>query len=71
MDRSTRDPANLRGSTMSHDEKNLFEDVVTPTEATRTVSIANVTSFISEKLLDWGVEERGVYRILTLRSGRP
>jgi hypothetical protein len=48
----------MRNSTISLDGKNIFEDVVTPT---RTTSAANVTRFISEKLLGWGVEERGAY----------
>jgi hypothetical protein len=60
----------MRISSSSHDEKNIFEDVVTPTRTTS--SAANVTRFISEKLLDWGVEERGAYRmILTSQPGRP
>jgi hypothetical protein len=61
MDLSTKDPVEMRTSTISHDEKNLFEDVVTPT---RTTAAANVTRFISEKLLNWGVEERGAYRMI-------
>jgi hypothetical protein len=55
------DPANIPRSTMSRDKKTLFEDVVTPT---RTPYAANVTRFISEKLLDWGVEDRGAYRVI-------
>jgi hypothetical protein len=64
----------MRISTISHDEKDLFGDVVaTPTRTTSaTVTKLNVTRFISEKLLDWGVEERGAYRmILTSQPGRP
>ncbi len=62
------DPANIRRSTISHDEKTSFEDVVTPT---RTTYATNVTRFISDKLLDWGVEERGVYRMIwTSRLGQ-
>jgi hypothetical protein len=65
------DPAKMRFSTTSHEEKKIFEDVVTPTTG-RTTSAANVTRYISEKLLDWGVEERGTYRIiLTSQPGRP
>jgi hypothetical protein len=61
----------MRFSTTSHEEKKIFEDVVTPTTG-RTTSAANVTRYISEKLLDWGVEERGTYRIiLTSQPGRP
>ncbi len=49
-------------STKGLDEKHSFENVVIiPTRATSAVSI---TRFIAEKLLDWGVEERGAYRIL-------
>ena len=59
----------MRTSNISHDEKNIFEHAVTPT---RTTSAANVTRFISEKLLDWGVEERGAHRIiLTSQPGGP
>jgi hypothetical protein len=53
----------MRISTSSHDEKNIFEDVATPTRTT-SARAANVTRFISEKLLDWGVEERGAYRMI-------
>ena len=60
MDLSTEDPVKMRTPT-SHDEKNLFEDEVAPT---RMTSAANVTRFISEKLSDWGVEERGAYRMM-------
>jgi hypothetical protein len=57
------DPANMRSPTKSSDEKISFEDsVVTPTWIT---SAANVSSFLSEKLWAWGVEERGAYRIST------
>ena len=51
----------MRTSNISHEEKYIFEDAVTPT---RTTSAANLTRLISEKLLDWGVEERGAYRII-------
>lgn len=55
---------------MSDDEKkSIKDDVETPTGA-GTIPAANVTRFISEKLLDWGVEERGAYR-LTSRHDRP
>lgn len=50
-------PANMLDSTMSSDDKRSFEDVRTPT---RSTSAASVTRFISGKLLEWGVEERGV-----------
>ena len=52
----------MRASAKSFDEKNSFEDFVTPT---RTSSVLRVTRFLSEKLLAWGVEERGAYRIST------
>ena len=56
------DQTNMRNSTKSADEKHSFEDsVVTPTWFT---SAANVTRKISEKLLAWGVEERGAYPML-------
>jgi hypothetical protein len=51
------DPTNMRKST---DEVHSFEDSVTPTWFT---SAANVTRNFSEKLLAWGVEERGAYPI--------
>ncbi|KAF8500278.1 NCS cytosine-purine permease [Russula emetica] len=47
----------MRNSTKSTDEKHSFEDSVTPTWFT---SAANVTRNLSEKLLAWGVEERGI-----------
>ena len=59
-------PADVFDSTKSSDEKNSFEDVGVPSPTTgRTTfaSAANVTRFVSEKLLDWGVEERGAYHI--------
>jgi len=55
-------PTNMFDSTKTSDEKRSFEDVIIPTRA--TTSVANVTRFISEKLLDWGVEERGAYLYL-------
>lgn len=60
VNRSMGDPANMRSSAKGFDEKNSFEDFVTPT---RTSSASKVTRFLSEKLLAWGVEERGSYRI--------
>lgn len=67
---SMGDP-DMRSSTKSFDEKHSFEDfqVVAPT--TWTTSAANVTRFLSEKLLAWGVEERGAYHISTSEPGRP
>ena len=60
----------MRISFMSDDEKKSIKDnVETPTGAGITPA-PNVTRFISEKLLDWGVEERGTYR-LTSRHDRP
>jgi hypothetical protein len=58
--------ANILDSTKSSDEKVSFEDVGIPTTGRAGIASqapANVTRFISEKLLDWGVEERGAYRI--------
>jgi len=54
-------PDNMLDSTKNFDEKRSFEDVVgTSTRTTRVSARAvNVTRFISEKLSDWGVEERG------------
>ncbi len=59
-------PANMLGSTKSLDEKHSFEnaEVFSTRIPTRTTSAASITRFISEKLLDWGVEERGAYCIL-------
>jgi len=54
--------------TKSLDEKSSFEDAVTPTW---TTSAANMTRLVSEKLLSWGVEARGAYRISTSEPGRP
>ena len=48
----------MRDSTKSADEKHSVEDPVTPTWLT---SAANVTHKFSEKLLAWGVEERGAF----------
>jgi hypothetical protein len=65
--------ANMLDSTKSSDEKRSFEDVGTPTTGTgrtASASAANVTRFISEKLLDWGVEERGAYRIFQFPTSR-
>jgi hypothetical protein len=56
-------PANVLDSTKSSDEK----PSPTPGRIT-SASAANVTRFISEKLLDWGVEERGAYRIFNFRG---
>jgi hypothetical protein len=58
--RSMGDSANVHGSVKSLDEKNSFEDIVAPT---RTTSAANLIRFLSQKLLTWGVEARGVYHI--------
>jgi hypothetical protein len=56
------DPANMHHSTKSTYEKYSFEDsALTPTWFT---SAANVTRKISDKLLAWGVEERGAYHIV-------
>jgi len=57
-------PADLLDPTKSSDEKISLEDVGVPTTGRTTfASAANVTRFVSEKLLDWGVEERGAYHI--------
>jgi hypothetical protein len=58
------DSENMRGSTKSSDEKNSLEDIAW------TTSPANVTGFLSKKLLAWGVEERGAYRISTSEPDR-
>lgn len=61
------DPANMRNSTKSIDEKHPFEDSVIPTlqvSPTWSNSAANVTRKFSEKLREWGVEERGAYPIV-------
>ena len=67
---SMGDP-DMRSSTKSFDEKHSLEDfqVVAPT--TGATSAANVTRLLSEKLLTWGVEERGAYHISTSEPGRP
>jgi hypothetical protein len=61
-----QDPTNMR-NTKSTDEKHSFEDSVTPTWFT---SAANVTRNFSEKLLAWGVEERGTYHIVIFEHGQ-
>jgi hypothetical protein len=38
---------------------------------TWTSSASKSAHFISKKLLDWGVETRGAYDLLTLNPGRP
>jgi len=58
---------NMRNSTKSTDEKHSFQDSVNPTWFT---SAANVTRKISEKLLAWGVEERGAYPIVIFEYGQ-
>jgi hypothetical protein len=57
-------------STKSSDEKRSFEDVEIPTTGRTTSAAANATRFISEKLSDWGVEERGAYRIFQFPRSR-
>jgi hypothetical protein len=59
-------PANMRNPTKSPDEKRSYED---PVNQTWITSVANVTRFLSEKFLAWGVEARGAYRTLTSGSG--
>jgi hypothetical protein len=55
-------PANMLDPTKGPDEEVSFvEDVGFPTRTTGTTT-ANATRFISEKLLGWGVQERGAYR---------
>ena len=56
-------PTNVVDPTKSSDEKVSFEEVGIQT---KTTSFANVIRLISEKLLNWGVEERGAYRQLTI-----
>ena len=58
------DPANISNATKSSDEKESYKDLVDP-QATWVTSTANATRFLSKKLLAWGVEERGAYRIST------
>lgn len=57
----------MRHSTKSTEEKHSLGDPVTPTWST---SAANVTRKFSEKLLAWGVEERGTYPIATIERGQ-
>jgi hypothetical protein len=63
------DPANIRNATKSSDEKEYYKDSVDPL-ATWVTSAANATRFISKKLLAWGVEARGAYRISTSELDR-
>ena len=62
------DSPDLRGSVKSFDDKISFEDVVSPR---RITSAANLFRFLSQKLLTWGVEERGAYRISNAKPDRP
>jgi hypothetical protein len=67
------DLTNVRNTTKSADEKHSFEpedSVLTPTRTWFT-SAANVTRKFSEKLLAWGVEERGAYPIVIFEHGQP
>ena len=65
-------PANMLDPTKGSDEKASFGNVgvlTTGRAGITSQATANVTHFISEKLLEWGVEERGAYRIFNfLRS---
>lgn len=63
-DRRMEDSEKIHVSIKGSDEKHSFEDVPTPTSAT------SVTRFLADKLLSWGVEVRGAYRILTSEPGR-
>ena len=64
------DRAKMHISAIIHNEEKLFgDDVVTPPRTTSTTN-RDVTRSISKKLLDWGVEERGTYR-MTLILQRP
>ena len=56
---------NMRNSTKSTDEKHSFQDSVNPTWFTSAV-----TRKFSEKLLAWGVEERGAYPIVIFEYGQ-
>jgi hypothetical protein len=53
-------PANMRNPTKSPDEKRSYED---PVNQTWITSVANVTRFLSEKFLAWGVEARGIHPV--------
>lgn len=62
-------------STKSSDEKASFGNVGIPATSRAGITsqaAANATRFISGKLLEWGVEERGAYRIFnfSLRADR-
>ena len=62
-------PANILDATKRSDEK-LSSEIEQAKITTRTTSKgSNVARFISEKLLYWGVEERGAYLSSALRSG--
>ena len=61
------DQTNMRNSTKNTDEKHSLENSVTPTWFT---SAANATRKFSEKLLTWGVEERGAYPIVIFEHGQ-
>ena len=52
-------PANILDEAKCSNEKLSLEDVEIPTRTT-----SNVARFVSEKLLYWGVEERGAYLYL-------
>jgi hypothetical protein len=57
------DPADARSPMKSSDEKSLFENAVT---STWIASATDRTRSLSEKLLSWGVEERGAYHVVIL-----
>ena len=58
-------PANMLDSTKSSEKASFGNVGISTTGRAGITSQAagNVTRFISEKLLEWGVEERGAYRI--------
>jgi hypothetical protein len=57
------DPANMRDPTKSSNEKESFEEPVLPVTPTWITSTGNLTRLLAKKLLAWGVEARGAYRI--------
>jgi len=56
---------------MSPDEKNLGSfEILKAVHLTWVTAVTNLACSISEKLLNWGVETRGVYRLSTSNIGR-
>jgi hypothetical protein len=67
-----KNPENMNSSTIRPHGENFdsFENLEAEAP-TWAASAPNLAQFISEKLLDWGVETRGAYCMLASNPGRP